>query len=204
MPVLDQTDFRNLQEKIVARLRKGLASDLYYHGPEHTLDVLLACRRIAKAEGVNGADLQLLELAALYHDNGFLEAYGGHEEVGCRYAKEELPEYGFSDAQISQVCETIMATRIPQTPQDALGEIICDADLDYLGREDFWEIGDALYREFLSRGIVAEDKEWNRLQLDFLQNHSYFTWVSREEREPRKQIHLNKIKEIVEAYDSES
>lgn len=204
MPVLSQTEFSHLKDQIVERLRSGLAPDLYYHSPGHTLDVLEASRRIAKAEGVDGDSLQLLEVAALYHDNGFLEVYSGHEEVGCRYVREQLPEYGFSSDQIQRICSTILSTKLPQTPLDKLGEIICDADLDYLGREDFWEIGNHLFREFLTRGVVSDEQAWNRLQLDFLGKHSYFTKVSQEEREPLKQQHLSKIREIVASYDSET
>ncbi|MBK5272334.1 MAG: HD domain-containing protein, partial [Bacteroidia bacterium] len=99
------------------KLEQDLPKDLFYHGIHHTLDVLEQAERIAKAENISGAeDLMLLKVACLYHDRGFLITYSGHEEVGCKMAKEELPVFHFADKQIKIICGLIMATKIPQTP----------------------------------------------------------------------------------------
>jgi hypothetical protein len=74
-----------------------------------------------------------------------------------------------------------------------LQRIICDADLDYLGRDDFFVIGDQLRREFLHFGIVSSEKAWKELQLKFLTSHHYHTQNSAELREPVKQVNLKKL-----------
>lgn len=83
-----------------------------------------------------------------------------------------------------------MATKIPQQPHNLLEQIICDADLDYLGRDDFYKIGETLRKEFLHYSIVNSDEEWETLQIKFLQNHHYHTISSQQLREPIKHQYL--------------
>jgi hypothetical protein len=88
----------------------------------------------------------------------------------------------------------IRATKIPQNPSNLLEKIICDADLDYLGREDFWEIGNKLFEELKTLGLISNKYEWNQNQLVFLENHSYFTNASQKLRNERKHQNLLEIK----------
>jgi hypothetical protein len=91
----------------------------------------------------------------------------------------------------------IRATKVPQNPQTLLEEIICDSDLDYLGRDDFFSIGEGLYKEFRIQKIVSNEEEWNQLQVSFLESHHYFTKTSNERRKKGKQLNLEKIKEKI-------
>ena len=140
---------------ILSELRDGLPTDRSYHSFEHTLDVYASTVTIAEEEGVSGEDMDLLKTAALYHDSGFLREPEDHEHGGCRVAREHLPHFGYSDEQVERVCEMIMATKIPQQPKNRLSEILCDADLDYLGRNDFFSIGDVLFKEMKARGALS-------------------------------------------------
>ncbi|MBK5269461.1 MAG: hypothetical protein JJE22_00475 [Bacteroidia bacterium] len=108
-------------------------------------------------------------------------------------AKEELPVFHFADKQIKIICGLIMATKIPQTPHTKLEEIICDADLDYLGRPDFFKISDTLFYEMKERGWVTGEREWNLKQIAFFKSHKYFTSTSKRLREKEKQKHLEMI-----------
>jgi hypothetical protein len=147
-------------------------------------------------EGVtNERDLLLLKIAALYHDTGFLETYNNHEEAGCRIFMEDAEEmsYELTINEKETICNTIMATKIPQDPHGLFEEIICDADLDYLGREDFWLIGKKLFSELYTCGFVHDETEWNKLQVAFLEKHHYFTKSSLNERAPKKAEYLSAI-----------
>lgn len=191
-------DIDSLESFVVGRLRENLAPELFYHCPDHTLDVLQASRRIAKSEGLPGEKLVLLEAAALLHDTGFLFTYRDHEEASVKFAKEILPKFGFSDSQLPEICSAIMATRIPQTPESQIGRILCDADLDYLGRNDFYSIGETLFRELSHRGAVQDFQAWNKIQIKFLEPHSYWTETNRRDREPQKQAYLSELREKTE------
>ena len=83
---------------------------------------------------------------------------------------------------------------MPVTPKNKLEEIICDADLDYLGRDDFKSIGDLLYRELMESGAVQGLEQWNELQIRFLTNHQYYTSFSKANREEKKQENLKSLK----------
>ena len=187
--------FMLLKRHVVNKLLAGLPQQLTYHNLSHTLDVLKQAENIALAEGFTCPEgLFTLKVAALYHDAGFIDNYFDHEAQGCRVAQQELPSFGFSIAQVDRICGMIMATKIPQSPQSHQEQIICDADLDYLGREDFTEIAQNLYAELLTFQVLAGEDEWNALQLAFLEKHQYFTDYSKENRENAKQAHLASLK----------
>jgi len=167
------------EEFIIDKLSKELPAYLSYHSVDHTKAVLKRSRELAAAEGVSGEELALLSTAAAFHDSGFLEAYTGHEAISCKLAREYLPQFEFSDAQIEAVCELIMATKMPQSPKSKTGEILCDADLYYLGTDNYGVMAEKLYPEFLKQGIAKNKMEWQRQQIRFLESHEYFTETAR-------------------------
>ncbi len=191
---LPAPDYQGAEEAILQKLGKELPKSLTYHGKHHTLDVLEAGMTIAETEKIKGRDLQLLRLAILLHDSGFTHTYRGHEEEGCKIAKSILPKYHIGPDDIEIVCGLIMATKIPQTPDTPLERIICDADLDYLGREDVYKIADTLYHEISKHLGKLGEEEWNNLQISFLEAHSYFTNFSKKHRGPAKLKYLKELK----------
>jgi len=173
---------------------KQLSPHLTYHCLNHTVDVEEQCIRIAKAEGIKDPhQLFLLKVAALYHDTGFLVKYREHEAAGCKLFNEDADGFGFSQEDQETIRELIMVTKLPQNPKNLMEKVICDADLDYLGRNDFFPIAETLRKEFLHFGIVADDAAWETLQYGFLLSHYYHTESSRKLREPVKQEHISKL-----------
>ena len=170
-------DTEGAKAYILAKLKNELPADRTYHCLEHTLDVYASAIGIAEQEGVTGEGFVLLKIAALYHDSGFTVQNLEHELAGCTIVRTQLPGFGFNEQQIELICDMIMATRIPQTPRNKLGRILCDADLDYLGRNDFERIGSTLFQEMHTWGILNKEREWNKHQVRFLQRHRYFTAV---------------------------
>lgn len=182
------------------KLKKELPRNLTYHSAEHIKDVYGSAQRIAKLEGVVGEDLTLLLTAVLFHDSGFMRSPKEHELISCEIAMEYLPAFGYSPVQIERICGMIMATKIPQTPHNLLEEIICDADLDNLGRDDFFRIGNGLYEELCMYGILNNEEDWNKLQVRFLEKHTYFTKTSKKLRKPKKDEHIRMIKDKLKYY----
>jgi len=176
------------------KLRNHLPQGLYYHNLDHTLDVYQAAETIAQLEGIDSDSRELLLAAVCFHDLGFLKNNQGHEEISCQLAAEKLPEFNFTPAEIDVILGLIWATKIPQSPKNHLEEIIADADLDYLGRADFYSIGKRLFEELKFQHVITTETEWNRLQVDFLTKHRYFTQTSIERRKPMKIEHLSKLK----------
>src|ERR1700761_4576815 len=182
--------FKKTVNFILDKLDKELPKELSYHNTDHIKDVYNAAEQIGQKEGVSANEMKLLLTAAAYHDSGFLQQREGHEEESCRIAAKTLPTYGYSLAGIKKIEGMIMATRIPQSPKNQLEEILADADLDYLGRDDFFITGNKLFNEFLTAGIVNNEDDWNRLQVRFMENHHYFTQTSIALRQTKKEQHL--------------
>ncbi len=190
---MNAVPFETIYAEVIRKLH-SLDENLTYHCEAHTLDVLTACEEIATREGLTDKhSLFLLKTAAMYHDAGFLEAYSKHEDYSCHIFLQDADTFGFSEKDKSIITGLIDATRLPQKPANLLQKIICDADLDYLGRNDFPEISDALRKEFLHYKVVATNEDWYALQLHFLNNHRYFTKSSVELREPVKQKNIQAL-----------
>ncbi len=179
---------------LVPKLEKELSPALTYHNAQHTKNVIDAVVWLAGQENITGDELILLKTAALFHDAGFLENPNKHEEISCVLAGKYLPGYGYSPAEVEKICEMIMATRLPQTPKSELAKYLCDADLFYLGTEEYKTTADKIYTEFKKRGIVKNSADWKIKQIDFLSTHKYFTEAARREREPHKQAVLQELK----------
>ncbi|MDD2278123.1 MAG: adenylate/guanylate cyclase domain-containing protein [Bacteroidales bacterium] len=188
----------DLEEFVYEKLEKGLPKELYYHNLKHTVDVYTQVELIGRSEDVGYEDLLLLKTAALLHDAGHLIDYDTHEEMGVRLAREILPEYQYSDKQIDKISELIMSTKLPPQPKNLLEEIMCDADLDYLGRADFIPVSNTLYKELHEHGKIGTLREWNDMQTKFIAKHSYFTKTARKLRNVNKKSQLDKIKEWLE------
>ncbi len=186
---------------ILDELENGLADDLYYHGVHHTLDVLKVSEELCLLEKVDPYETMLVKTAALFHDSGFLMGNKMHEAQGCRLAQVYLPTYGYTDKEIDIICGMIMATKIPQSPQNYLESILCDADLDYLGRSDFYKIGRTLFEELKAYDVLHSEEAWNRLQVSFLKNHRFFTQTTLHRRGAGKARHLAALEEIVRTYE---
>jgi len=181
-------DLEAARKYALQRLETELPAVLVYHSVAHTRDdVVPAVERLAEQEGVQGEDLLLLRTAAWYHDLGFVENEVDHEALGIRLAQEVLPRFGYSPAQIETVCDIILATRLPQSPTTHLEQIMADADLDLLGRDDFWTLNQALRDEEVALGRPRTDEEWYGGQLAFLQAHRYFTPAARALRHAGKE-----------------
>jgi len=188
-------NFHAAKAYILNRLERHLSSKLSYHSLHHTLDVLQVTTDLCQLENISPYETMLLKTAALYHDSGFLISNVEHEKLGCGIAREILPNYQYTAEEIERICGMIMATKIPQSPQNKLEEIICDADLDYLGRKDFYSIGDTLFQELRAHDVLKDDFSWNQLQVKFLKAHQFFTITNQSRRETQKQAYLTELEE---------
>ena len=193
--------FADMQEVILDKLEKELPDYLYYHNVKHTVDVVTEVELIGWAEGVSDKEILILKTAGLFHDAGHIIAYDNHEFHGTEMAREILPKYGYSIEMIDQVCEIIMATQLPPRPKNLLEQIICDSDLDYLGRSDFIPVSNTLYKELKKQNKIGTLNEWNKLQVKFISGHQYFTETARDLREVNKQKQIERISSLIDDLD---
>ena len=185
-------DFARAQAYALDRLASELSPLLTYHSLAHTRDdVLPAAQRLAALAGLSGEPLLLLETAALYHDLGFVIQRDEHETHSIALAAGALPSFGYQPDQIAIIGDLIQATRLPQSPVGLLAEIITDADLDVLGREDYWPRNDDLRAEWAAFGTLSTDVDWYEGQVTFLTTHRYFTRMARALRDAQKRANID-------------
>ncbi len=189
--------FTDIQEIILDKLEKELPKFLYYHNVKHTVDVVTEVELIGWAEGVSDEDILLLKTAGLFHDAGHIIEYDNHEFHGTELVREMLPHYGYTPDMIDKICTIIMATKLPPRPHTLLEEIICDSDLDYLGRSDFIPVSNTLYKELKEQDKIGTLNDWNKLQVKFLSVHQFFTKTARSLREVNKQKQIERISSLI-------
>ncbi|MFO7863123.1 MAG: adenylate/guanylate cyclase domain-containing protein [Salinivirgaceae bacterium] len=189
--------FSDLQEIVLDILEKGLPEYLYYHNVKHTIDVTSQAELIGIGEGVNDEEMLLLKTAGLFHDAGHTIAYEEHEYHGTQMARKMLPDFHYTPEQIEKICDLIMATKLPPQPKTKLEKIMCDADLDYLGRSDFIPVSNTLYKELSAQNKIGDIDSWNKLQVKFISMHQYFTQTANNLREVNKQKQIERIKRLL-------
>lgn len=189
--------FTDLQELVLDKLEKELPEYLYYHNFKHTIDVVNQAELIGYGEGVDDEAILLLKTAALFHDAGHTIGYDNHEHFGTQIASEWLPKFNYSPKQIERINQIIMATKLPPQPKSLEEKIICDSDLDYLGRSDFIPVSNTLFRELKAQSKIGSLNEWNKLQVKFLTNHHFYTNTANRLREVNKQKQIDRIKSLI-------
>lgn len=192
-------DLEGAKNYIVTRLGKELSPTLYYHTLEHTIDVLDNVIRLCHCEKTDKELGRIIQTAALFHDAGMIVRYDEHEAVSVEIARKILPQFLYSPEQIDLVSDLILVTKLPQRPKTRAEEIICDADLDNLGRQDFFIHSFRLKLEWELNGILTCDlEEWFHNQVKFLEDHKFFTAEALSTRQAKKMQNLTEIKNIIQ------
>lgn len=189
--------FTDIQEIILDKLEKELPECLFYHNVKHTVDVVTEVELIGWGEGCTDEEILLLKTAGLFHDAGHIIAYDNHEFYGTQLAKEVLPGFGYTQEHLDKICELIMATTLPPRPKNLLESIMCDSDLDYLGRSDFIPVSNTLYEELKAQNKMGSLNNWNKIQVKFISGHQYFTKTARSLREVNKQLQIERIQSLI-------
>lgn len=185
--------FENIYKKIISRLEQELPGSLAYHNVNHTKYVVEKAVKLAASENITGRELELIKIAALYHDTGFLLSHIEHENLGCLIASRDLQELFLDPVEIDMICGMIAATKIPQRPKNILEKIVADADLFYLGTSNYNQFSKKLYKELKHFDPSINDEKWLKIQVNFLSSHSYHTKYGKEILEPVKRDILNSL-----------
>jgi HD superfamily phosphodiesterase len=196
MPFSAEKFYLDRYENVLRTFSARLPKTFVYHNAQHVVDVVHSAWEIAQGEGLDKEAAWTVKVAALYHDIGLIEGTLGHESRSALAFKIDAEAAGGPEDFIHAVTGCILATRLPQAPASALEAVLCDADLDYLGRSDFYEKSTLLFEEKkMLEGLNEE--EWHRIQLEFLLRHSYHTAFNRKRRQDQVQVHFNHLKSLV-------
>jgi predicted metal-dependent HD superfamily phosphohydrolase len=172
--------------KVIAEVIQQSPS-LTYHNAYHALDVWNAARQYALMENISFRDKAVLEPAALLHDIIYFPGATDNEEKSAEYANNFLTNIYYPYAQ--EASELILATKWPTNPKNKLEMILCDGDLNNLGRKDFFEKNENLRLE----GNITDCKAWYKHSIEFLEKHEYYTISAKTFLEKGKQENLQKL-----------
>ena len=175
-----------------------LPEGIKYHDANHTLHptkgVVAAANRIAISENVSEHDRELLITAAYFHDAGYIIDYNKNEPIAARMAGRILKLIGYKPNEIAKIQKMILATDLEIEPKTHLEKILCDADLDHFGREDFFKLDGKLREEWRVEGKDASDEaKWYKGTLEILQKHHFYTESQIKLREKKKQKNIKRL-----------
>ena len=111
-PILNAT-----QEYIREFFDKTIPAEYVYHDLNHTINVVEAVRELGINMDVQAKELELLELAAWFHDSGYDQGAENHEARGADYAQAFLQQHNYPDSDIATIRQLIMATQMPYEPK---------------------------------------------------------------------------------------
>lgn len=189
------TVIKEAESLVFQLLEDQLPTDFHFHNFEHTRQVVEAAARLAELSQLSPEDVELLLLAAWFHDTGYIDNPDEHEKASAHRAAQFMGTKNFSQAQIERVQATILATRLPQTPKSQTAEILCDADLSHLGRKAFWDLSGKFRLEQASRHrILLSEQEWISQEINFLQQHQYHTPAATALYQEQKEKHIRQLK----------
>jgi class 3 adenylate cyclase/predicted metal-dependent HD superfamily phosphohydrolase len=192
---LEYLNFTKARKFIIHQLKAMLPDFCVYHSVNHSLDVEKAVVRFAKLEGIGKHEILLLRTAALLHDIGFIVQYHENENFAIEFAQMYLPNFDYSTTDIEIIQQCIHATTFTVKPKNQLEKLLCDADLDYLGRSDYYELAAKLRMELEYQSKFFNEKEWIDFQLHFLENtHEFHSQAAQNIRGSMKQQRIFELK----------
>ncbi|MBR9756770.1 MAG: HD domain-containing protein [Algicola sp.] len=184
---------------VVELLNRQLSPKNYYHNIQHTRRVVALVNTLAVQEGCNDKELLLLQLAAWFHDVGYVNADFKHEEQGAELATAFLTDKGLTPDEIQQVAQLILVTKKGIEPQNKLEYIIKDADCGHVGHEDFMDVSENLHTEIsLKKGEDIPENDWLMGNVNFLKNHRFYTAHAKKMWQPQKEINQFRVQQKID------
>lgn len=165
-------------EKYIRNLfEKGIQESLKYHDIVHTEYVARQAGIIGQNSGLSPEEINIVTVAAWFHDSGFVDRSDGHEEESKAIARKFLTSKGTSEDFINKVHLCIEATKMPQNPGDnILAQVLCDADMAYLSEDFYLERTKLLRKEWNHNSNNKLSKNTYYLEtVELFKNHSYHT-----------------------------
>ena len=189
-----------LIELVYKDLSNKLDSKYHYHNLHHTKRVINSAEEIGNHYNLSRDDWRDLLTACLLHDYGFIKSHIDHEEIGAQISKEILPGYYFSDDHIESISSLILITKVAEKPSNLLESIIRDADLEYIGSDDFQKISEYLKKEWLECGVVDNENQFYKIQYEFLLSHNFYTAYMQEKGRDQKIKNIKYAKLVMESH----
>ncbi|MEY4903617.1 MAG: hypothetical protein RLZZ292_1432 [Bacteroidota bacterium] len=184
-----------VQEHVTIFFKEHISAEYVFHDVTHTQQVVESTQEIGKGLNMSIDEMEILQIAAWFHDMGYSQGADGHEARSSDYAGHFLTQQHYEEGKIKQVQECILATKMPHNPKTILQKILCDADMSHLGKKSYWDRSDRLRQELLiTRSMVMNENEWIDFELNFMLNQRYHTPVAQALYNKRKAKHIKQLR----------
>ena len=193
-----------VKEYITEFLHDAEEKGYTFHNLDHTMGVFRAASILGKEAELADEDLQILRLAALFHDAGYLAQPENHEIESARIADKYLKKEGVPKMQIDCIKGLILATKLGREPKTELEKLIKDSDFRHLGDSNYKTFLDALKREWkLNVNTEKERRDWLISNIDFLRCHKYYHEAANKLWNQNKKKNLMKLEDELSESASE-
>jgi hypothetical protein len=163
-------------------LQKETPEKYSYHTLEHTKDVVENAVLIGTSEGLTTDEMDVLRIAAWFHDTGYVKTYQGHEAESAKIADNFLTHQNVD----------------PQNAVYLTDKVLCDADLMHLGEENYFELATKLFQEQKNAGIrILSKAEFEKKSVKLFEAHSFYTDYCKNTLDETKAKNLEQLKERI-------
>lgn len=193
-----------LVTKAINMIRTQLPEHIHFHTVEHTLDVMKEVIFFAIIDKLPNKDIELLSIAAAYHDIGWIEKPRENEEIGAKMAASAMSAANYKKDEVQKVVSVIEDTEVRKT-DNGLKQVarsnfsgyLLDADLSNFGRKDFFQARELIFHDL----NLSDWKEFLIESLTFIQNHSWKTPAAKKFRERQKKKNIKLLKNLIASLD---
>lgn len=191
MSLLDKVEKHARKE-----FRKAVWKSFPYHNLAHTESVVALCTEIAEAMELDDDQIEILIIAAWFHDLGYSDSYAHHEEASKEMAEAYLNNHGCKKGAIQTILDVIESTRVDYARhKSTLEQIMFDADRSSIGHPNFFIFGNLLRKEWEEHDFALfSDEGWNALQVRYLENTQFKTSFSQQKFGHQRLINLDLAK----------
>lgn len=183
---------------VIEQFENKFPKGITYHDLSHTTEAVQAAKIIGENSGINAVQFEILLLAAWFHDIGYKEDYNDHEERSAKLSSEFLTEHNYPSDSIDMIIRIILSTKLPHKPANLLEEIMCDSDICYIGKKEFYIRSQVLRVEWENMlGKKFSDLEWIRMNIDFLMKNKFHTKYAKSLYDDHRKENLAKLQKKI-------
>lgn len=174
-------------------INENCSDKMFYHNIYHTEEVVKAAEKIGKKCQLSDEDLEIVILAAWFHDTGYYKGNEDHEIKSAEIADNFFSAENTQVSKLEKVKNCIKATKIPQCPNNLIEKVLCDADLYHLSSNKFFKKSELLRKELVAHQCAISPVSWMSKSCEFISRHKYFTDFAKRILKPKKEANLKKL-----------
>lgn len=183
------------KEYVTEYLSNNLSTDYKFHCINHSFEVAKNAYEIGIGSHLENKELDIVLLAAWFHDVGYSKCRKGHEKLSINIAVEFLTKNNFPNKDIQQVKKCIEATKLSHKPISLLEEILSDSDILHIGKKDYLEKSNLLRQELKkNQDLDCSDNEWIKRNIEFMSAHNFYTEYARTNYGPQRLRNIENLK----------